>query len=319
LELIVSRKIRVLVLGGFAMALLCGVPALFAQDSQAPQPGTAQVTITAQGKHGAAPALTAQDVSVREDKSLRQVISLVPLDRAGVTLQLMILIDSDATTRLAAQFRDVSAFINSLPQNAQVGLAYALNGSARIDQPPTTDRAAITKALHVTFGPAIGNTSVYSALDDLIRKWPGAPTGREVLLVSDGIDPTYGLFDTQPDQNPGLLKAIRDAQQTGVTIFSIFAGSGRMTRNQILNLNGQGSLSELTSDTGGYSFTQGTHTPVSFQPFLNDLQKMLSGQYVLTFNVQPAKSAGYHDLKVTTETSGVKILAPRRVYISASE
>jgi hypothetical protein len=316
----VSRKIRVLALAAFAVALLCSVPTLFAQDSQAPQPGTAHVTITAQGKHGVAPELTAQEVSVREDKSPRQVVSLVPVDRAGVTLQLMILIDSDATTRLAAQFRDVSAFINSLPSNAQVGLAYALNGSARIDQPPTTDRAAVTKALHVTFGPAIGNTSVYSALDDLIRKWPGASSGgREVLLVSDGIDPTYGLFDTQPMENPGLQKSIHDAQQTGVTIFSIFAGSGRMTRNQILNLNGQGSLSELTSDTGGYSFTQGTDTPVSFQPFLNDLQRMLGQQYVLTFSVQPGKSAGYHDLKVTTETSGVKILAPKRVYISASE
>lgn len=314
-----SRKIRLLAPAALAVALVCSVPAVFAQDSQTPPAGTAQVTITAQGKHGAAPTLTAQEISVREDKSPRQVVSLVPIDRAGVTQQLMILIDSDATTRLAAQFRDVSAFIDSLPQNAQVGLAYALNGSARIDQPPTTDRAAVTKALHVTFGPAIGNTSVYSALGDLIRKWPGASGGREVLLVSDGIDPTYGLFDTQPTQNPGLEKAIGDAQQTGVTIFSIFAGSGRMTRNQILNLNGQGSLSELTSDTGGYSFTQGTDTPVSFEPFLNDLQRMLGQQYLLTFSVQPAKSAGYRDLKVTTETSGVKILAPKRVYISASE
>ena len=313
-----SRKALLLAPVLLVSIAICSAPALFAQDSQTPQSGTVQVTVTARAKHGNAQPLSAQDVTVHEDRNPCHVMNLVPLNQANLPVQLMIFIDSDATSRLGAQFRDINQFIQSLPQNAAVGLAYALNGSARIDQPFTTDRAAISKGLHVTFGPSAGNTSIYGSLSDLIQKLPSDPGQREVLLVSDGIDPTYGFFNTQPDQNPGLQKAIRDAQANRVVVFSIFVSSGRITRNQILNLNGQGSLNELTEDTGGYAFSQGTQTPISFSPFLSDLQRMLGQQYLLTFHPVPAKG-GFHNLKVNTEVSGVKLLAPNRVYVPASE
>lgn len=291
---------------------------LFAQEGSAPSSDPVQVTITARAKHGSSQALTSRDVTVHEDRNPRSVVSLEAISHADYPLQLMILIDSDSTPRLGAQFQDISRFLQSLPSNAQAGLAYAANGSTEVAQPFTTDRAAIVKALHVTFGASIGNTSIYGALADLVRKWPGNTQGREVLLVSDGIDPTYGLFDTEPDQNPGLQKAISDAQKGHVTVWSIFVGSGRATRSQILNLNGQGSLGELTSDTGGYSFSEGTQTPISFRPFLDELQTMLGQQYLLTFNAMAAPKSGFHDLKVNTEVSGVKILAPKRVYLARS-
>lgn len=305
--------------GVLGLMIVFTAASLFAQDAQPPSTGNIQVTITARAKHGSSPALTARDVTVHEDKNPRPVVSLEAVGNADYPLQLMVLIDSDATPRLGAQFQDVSRFVQALPQNAQAGLAYAMSGSTRVAQPFTTDRAAITKALHVTSGASVGNTSIYGALSDLIRRWPGGAQGREVLLVSDGIDPTYGLFDTQPDQNPGLQKAIRDAQEGNVTVFSIFVGSGRVTRNQILNLNGQSSLGELTTDTGGYSFTQGTETPVSFRPFLDDLQTLLGQQYLLTFNATVSSKSGFHDFKVNTEVSGVKILAPKQVYVPESK
>lgn len=301
---------------GLFLAMLLAPVGLFAQNA-APSNGAVQVTVTVRPKRGSASTLSSRDVLVHEDRNPRPVVSFVPVTQTNSPVQLMILIDSDATSRLGAEFQDISHFVQSLPQNAQAGLAYTSSGSARVEQPFTSDRAAITKALHVTLGPAAGNTSVYSALSDLIEKWPGESNFREVLLISDGIDPTYGLFDTQPDQNPGLQKAIRDAQESHTTIFSIFVTSGRITRSEILNLNGQSSLDELTSDSGGYSFTQGTHTPVSFQPFLNDLQQMLGHQYLLTFQPTSSGKPGFHNLKVATEISGVKLLAPNRVYVPA--
>ncbi|MGC1106298.1 MAG: hypothetical protein WA876_07150 [Candidatus Acidiferrales bacterium] len=317
----VSRKIFVLVPAVLALAIICGAPSLFAQDSQTAPSGTLQVTVTAQAKHGngAAPALAAQDVSVHEDRKPRPVVSLVPLNRPNSPLQLVIFIDSDSTTRLGAQFQDVSQFIQALPPDAAVALAYAMNGSVRMDQSFTTDRAAISKALHITFGPSAGNTSIYGALSDLIQEWPASSGRRVVLLVSDGIDPTYGFSQTEPDQNPGLQQAIRNAQKSGITVFSIFVSSGRETRNGFLNLNGQGSLGELTSGTGGYAFSQGTQTPVSFRPFLDDLQRMLGQQYLLTFRSAPVSKAGFYDLKVATELSGVKLLAPNKIYVPASQ
>lgn len=297
-------------------AVLFAPGPLLAQDTSAANHVT--VTVTARVKSGRSATLSARDVFVHEDRSPRPVISFVPATQTDSPTQMMILIDSDASPRLGAHFKDLSQFIQAMPATARVGLAYAMNGSARIEQPLTTDHAAVAKALHVTFGPAAGNTSIYAALSDLMEKWPEAPEIREVLLLSDGIDSTYGFFGTQPGQDPGLQKAIRDAQKYRVTIFSIFVSSGRMTRNQTLNLNGQGSLSELTSSTGGYSFTQGTRTAVSFRPFLEDLQRMLGQQYLLTFEPLPSTKAGFHDLKVATESSGVKLLAPKRVYIPAS-
>ena len=316
-----SRKNFILATAVLVLAIIRGAPSLFAQESQPAPSGTLQVTVTARAKRGnsAAPALAAPDVTVHEDRNPRPVVSLVPLNGADSPLQLVIFIDSDSTTHVGAQFQDVSHFIEALPQNANVALAYAMNGSARMDQPFTTDRAAITKALHVTFGPSAGNTSIYAAFSDLIKEWPAGGGHRAVLLVSDGIDPTYGFSDTQPDQNPGLQQAIRDAQKAGITVFSIFVSSGRETRNELLNLNGQGSLDELTSYTGGYAFSQGTQTPVSFRPFLNDLQTMLGQQYLLTFRSMPVSKAGFQDLKVNTEASGVKLLAPNRIYAPASQ
>lgn len=313
-----SRKIPVLAFAALVVLALCATP-LFAQSSQTSLPGTVAVAITARSSRGSAPQLRREDVSVREDRQARPVVSLTPLNGPDSPLQLVIFIDSSSTPQLGAQFDEISRFINALPQNASVALAYSANGSAHMDHGFTTDRATIKNALHLPMGPAVGNTDIYGALSDLIKKWPAAGQSREVLLISDGIDVTYGLFNTQPTQNPGLQQAIRDAQKNHIVVFSIFVSSGRATRNRFLNNNGQSSLNELTSSTGGYSFFQGTQTPVSFRPFLDDLQQMLAAQYLLTFRPAPASTSGLHNLKVTTEASGVKLLAPNSVYIPASQ
>lgn len=314
-----TLHVLTLVLASLGAITVCA-SSLFARSSQSTASGTAQTIITARVSRGAPPKLTREDVAVREDRESRPVVSLDSLDAADSPLQLVIFIDSSSTHQLGSQFDEISRFVQSLPPNAGIAVAYAMNGAARVEQPFTSDRAVIRKALHLTIGPAAGNTGIYAALSDLIHKWPTpVEPRREILLISDGIDITYGLFQSQPYQNPGLKSAIRDAQQNHVVVFSIFVSAGRATRNHILNLNGQGSLSELTSSSGGYSYFQGTQTPVSFRPFLDDLQKMLGQQYLLTFRQAPPSVSGFHDLKVTTEASGVKLLAPKQIYIPVAE
>lgn len=312
---------RILKLGIVAAAILPVFSGLArAQENPSSSAPDVQVTITARVAHGGVLKLGRQDVIVHEQHQARRVLSLTPLRGPNAPLQLVIFIDSSSTPEIGAQFGDISRFVQKLPGEASVAVAYSLNGSARMEQNFTTDRAAIRKALHLPLGPSVGNTDIYGAVSDLIKKWPEAGnTRREVLLISDGIDVTYGLFNTQPFQNPGLQHAIRDAQKNHVIIFSIFVGSGRITRNRFLNMNGQGSLNELTSRTGGYSFFQGTRTPVSFRPFLSDLQGMLEGQYLLRFEPVPVTASGLYPLRVMTENSGVKLLAPREVYVAAAK
>jgi len=70
----------------------------------------------------------------------------------------------------------------------------------------------------------------------------------------------------------------------------------------------------LASETGGGAFFQGLETPVAFAPYLQQFEKSLGRQYVLTFEAQP-KASGYQALRVTTEQPDVKLVAPARVYV----
>lgn len=297
--------------------LLFAAP-LFAQDSQAAAPGLVQITVTAMSsKSGqAAPALGKQDVSLRESGKKTPIVDWIPISSPDSKLQLVILIDQDATTRLGEHLGEIGSFVRALPDNSSVAVAYAMNGTAEFRTPFTTNRDAVVNSLHITMGASAGMTSIYETLAELIRKWPAFTGRREVLLLSDGIDPTYGFRNTAPWQNPALDHATQAAQSANVTVFSIYVTtSGLEARSSVLNLNGQASLNHLTTETGGYSFFQGSGNAVSFQPYFRDLSAMLSQQYVLTFRPAPTKRAGYHPLKVTTEVSHVKLLAPSEIYL----
>ncbi|HEV2288202.1 MAG TPA: hypothetical protein VGR81_04540 [Candidatus Acidoferrales bacterium] len=305
----------------FLSGLLFAAP-LFAQDSQPAAPGLAQITVTAMStKSGeAAPALGKQDVLFRENGKKAQIVDWVPTNTPDSKLQLIILIDQDTSTRLGSHFNEIASFIRALPSNSTVAVAYAMNGAADLRTPFTANREEVINSLHITMGAAAGMTSIYEALADLIKHWPGNAPRREVLLLSDGIDPTYGFHDTAPWQNPALDHATQAAQNANVTIFSIFVrAAGLEARSEVLNLNGQGSLNQLTTDTGGYSFFQGSGTAVSFQSFFRDLNAMLSQQYLLTFRPAPTKKGDDHQLKVRTEIAHVKLLAPSEIYLPATQ
>lgn len=298
------------------MMMLCLAGAVCAQDAQSGSPALARVIITAVASSGKEiPRLGRQDVSVHVDKKPCPVADLTPMGSSSEKLQLAILIDQSSTTRLGQQLKDIPRFIDALPPDSSIAVAYAMNGTVMMQQTFTTDRTAVNKTLHLTTGPSAGNTAIYEALASLITKWPHNTIRREVLLISDGIDVTYGLQQTEPGQNPSLERAIELAQQENITVFSIFVGSGRATRNRFLNMNGQGSLADLTASTGGYAFSQGTQTPISFRPFLDDIQKMLGQQYLLTFRPTPSRKPSYHDLKAAVEIPHVKLLAATRIYL----
>ncbi|MGH9727843.1 MAG: VWA domain-containing protein [Candidatus Acidiferrales bacterium] len=316
-----NRQSKFMPVALFVASILCIARPLAAQSSTPASPDLVHVTVTAMGRSGEAPArLERVDVSVHQDKQPRPVVDLISANGENSKLELVILIDQSSNARLGSQFKDVAGFIRTLPQNAAVGIAYAMNGSARMQQPLTTDREAAARALRLTTGAGSGQTSVYEAFRDLVKNWPDSAPRREVLLISDGIDPTYGFSETVPGRNPSLEKAIQVAQRENITVFSIFEGtSGRVARNRFLNNNGQGSLSELTSDSGGYAFFQGTQNPISFRPFLQRLTEMLGRQYILTFRAALPEKPGYRDLKVSTEVPHVKLLAPNHIYLPSAK
>jgi hypothetical protein len=291
---------------------------------QAPGPATApvEVTVTVVAPHGAtAPALAGDEVVPRVDNQPRPVLAWTPAKDPKARLELAVLVDDSLDPSLGLQFGDLGKFLRALPPNALVGIAYASNGSARMTQQFTTDHEAAAKALRPPMGLLGGYSGIYSALAELIDRWPEAAGGRrEVLLLSHGIDLTYGIDGSRPFANLGLDRAIRAAQRRNVVVSSIYTGgAGRLARNQYLVLNGQSCLGELALETGGVSYTQGFSTPISFRPYLEDLAKLIGQQYLLTFQASLPRQAGYHDFRVVSERPRVELLAPARVYLPAAK
>lgn len=302
-----------------AVALASSLAAQTAPPQSA-SPDLVQVTITATGRSGAMPpVLGRQDVSVHQSNQPRPVVSLIPANSSKAPLDLVILVDDSLNTNLGLQFRGLKEFIRSLPENTRIAIAYGANGMARMQQNFTTDRAAAEKAIRLPNAQFQGSSGIYFALNDLIKKWPAGADRREVLLISDGIDLTYGIDESTPGQNLALNQAIRTAQRNNITVYCLFAsGAGFLARNQFLIMNGQSCLGKLALDTGGDSFFLGFQTPVSFHPFLQALTKMIEQQYLLTFRAALPQKAGFHSLNVSTEMPRVELLAPTHIYLPAA-
>lgn len=118
------------------------------------------------------------------------------------------------------------------------------------------------------------------------------------------------MVDTYLDQ------AIADAQKAGVVFHSIFTGPtrlGRSFRGEIAQSN----LSRITSETGGAAFFEGLSTPISFAPYLNQLDMILRNQYWLTVNVERSKKkkGELESFSVKTEQRNVAIQAPKQIFV----
>lgn len=286
-----------------------------------PDTGTTpvRVTVTVQGPQRGSP-VTAHDIQVYQNSQRRPVIDWTPVADSPRGMDFAILIDDSLRSDVALQFPDIRNFIQELPASAQVGVAYAEYGAAVFKQPFTADHRLAVEALQVPEGKISAGGSIYQSVSDLVRLWPSDGSVHVALVVSYGVDIWRGLEDTNPELNPDLNEAIRQAQASGVTFYTIFAGSSAgFEHSPVLNLNGQSCLARLASETGGEAYFQGTRTPVAFKPFLNQLRASLNRQYVLTFGAVARNQAHDAALRVTTELPHVKVVAPAQVHIPAAQ
>jgi hypothetical protein len=136
-------------------------------------------------------------------------------------------------------------------------------------------------------------------------------------MVSDGIDRYYGSADLL---DPYLDAAIDDAQRAGIIVFAIYSpGAGHFGHSYWQNYWGQMYLARMAEETGGESYYIGfTGAPVDFTPYLDDMNRHLDHQYLLTFNPKPQKKSGWQRIKVTTEVSNAELVAPQKVYVPAA-
>ncbi len=263
--------------------VLCAIlPAgLFAhaQGPSAAVPSNAPVstTVTVLGpKFAPAPSVSKGDVSVYDGKTRLQVTNWIPARENAAALQLALVIDNSASELgVGSQLGDIARFIRSQSGNTAVGVFYAVNGTVQVASTFSTDHDAVAKTLRPPLGVAAGDSpSIYVSLSDLVKnRWKPSGGRREVLLISDGVD---GL-DPGPD-SLYVHNAIEDAQKAGVVVHTVYTGSSLRFAATFRGQYAQSNLEELTSGSGGFGFYEGITPPVSYNPFLQQLNQVLQNQ-----------------------------------------
>jgi len=278
--------------------------------------GSVQMLVTVEARHGSnVPVINREDVMVYEGHTRDKVTDWVPLqgDRAG--LDLFILLDDGASVSLGSQLEDIRQFINAQPPTTKIGVAYMRNGTAQIVQDLTSDHALASKSLRLPAGIPGADASPYFSLGDLLKRWPQGNARREVLMVSDGVDRYWG---TGPD-DPYVSEAVEQAQRGGVAVFAIYTpGAGHFGHSYWSTYWGQIYLSQMTEQTGGEGYYIGfTGAPVAFAPYLDDLSRRLTHQYLLSFLPKPEKKAGMQRVRLSTEVPNAELVGSSSVYVPA--
>ena len=190
-------------------------------------------------------------------------------------------------------------------------VGYLRTGSLQVKQRFTNDLEKAASALRPPTGSA--NNSPYNPYVEVIealKRFEGQPLGRRaILLVSDGLDISRGVDSSSPTQSVDLQRAVNESQRRGVAIYGFYAPTIVAASNPGLVSNAQSSLLRLSDETGGIAFFQGTGAPVSFVPFIRELDVSLQKQAALTF-LSTHLGKGFHRLEVKSSTPGVRVAYP---------
>jgi hypothetical protein len=308
---------KALLLFSFALA---GVMSLRAQPAASTVPVRMTVTLDVIGEGKRMPEVNREDVIVKQGKDRLKVTEWAAAcgDRAG--LDLFILIDDASDSSLGLQLKDLRAFINAQPESTSIGIGYMQNAVVSIAQDFTTDHTAAAKALRLPLGSPGAYGNPYRSVTDLMKRWPEHPNRREVIMITDGIDRSHLGPRHFPGINPEVDIASTVAQRTGTIVHTIYApGVGRLRYNFWEATNGQNGIAKLSDETGGESFFLGRQPAVTFEPYLNQIAKILENQYLLTFEAKPAKKAGLQTVALITEIAGVEFAAADNVWVPAAK
>ncbi len=300
-----------------ASAVCLSAAALSISAAQDPTtPGVpVSILVSLEAKRGKTiPPVEPQDVAVFEGRDKRPVTGLVPAGNAP--MQLMLLIDDSARATFDTEIGTLKQFVNSLPSNTEIAVAYMRNGMAAVAQNFTADHAAAANSLRLSLGAPGADVSPYDSLTDAIKKWPDmGRQRREVIMISSGLENLGGGL--YPD-NPYVNAGIQSAQKAGVIVYTIYDPSvGHFGHSFWRNSWGQNFLSQLSDETGGEFYGIGFGSPVSFQPFLQQILMQMQNQYLLTFQARPENKSGLQPIRVAVVNKDASIAAPDKVFVRA--
>lgn len=273
------------------------------------------IIATVEPRHGKEiPTLHTEDFVAHHGSKRVPVIDAVPLQGPNAAVELFLLIDDSSATSLGSQLGELRRFLEEQPETVSVGVGYIRNGMAEIVQDFTTDHVQAAKKLRLPLSSGGAMSSPFLSLSDLIKRWSGHATRREVVLVSSGADPLGGLVPS----NPYLDTAIDDAIRHSTVVYAIYTPAGGHFGNSRWRMYwAQNNLAKLCEETGGEAYMLGVGAPVAFEPYLKDIQKNLAHQYKVTFLMPPGNKGDFKQIRLSTEVPNADLVSATRVYVPA--
>ena len=250
------------------------------------------------------------DLSIHEDGEPQTIISVRGIGTSS-PITLALLIQEDLVPSVGNEIKDLAEFIRKLPRGSRVMIGYLRAGSLLVKQRFTTDLEKAASALRPPTGFASASPyNPYVEVIEALKRFESQPLGRRaILLVSDGLDISRGVDSSSPTQSVDLQRAVNESQRRGVAIYGFYAPTLVAAANPALVSNAQSSLLRLSNETGGLAFFQGTGAPVSFQPFIRELDISLQKQAAITF-LSTHLRKGFHRIEVKSSTPGVRVSHP---------
>lgn len=250
------------------------------------------------------------DLTISEDGEPQTILSIRGVG-TNSPITLAVLIQEDLVPSVGNEIRSLADFIRGLPKGSRVMIGYLRTGSLQVKQKFTNDLEKAAKALRPPSGFAnAGPYNPYVEVIEALKKFDSQPLGRRaILLVSDGLDISRGVDSSFPTQSIDLQRAVNESQRRGVAIYGFYAPTVVASINPSLVGNAQSSLLRLSNETGGHAFFQGTGAPVSFEPFIRELDTSLEKQVALTF-LSTHLNRGFHRIEVKSATPGVQVTYP---------
>jgi hypothetical protein len=197
-------------------------------------------------------------------------------------LNLAVLVQDDLDSRVGNEMSVTRDFIRQLPAGSRVMVGYITSGTLQVVQPFTDnmDQAA-NKLRTPRSSAALSPYNPYVEVLEALKNFngEGQQNRNAILLISDGLDISRG-FDVSSSLNSiDLQRAIREAKQRNVAVYSFFAPSVGLTSHNLTAISfGQGALNRLSDETGGRAFFQG-NSFVTFDSYFKRLSRTLNEAY----------------------------------------
>ncbi len=236
------------------------------------------------------------DFILKEDGELQTILSM--RNPAENPITLAILLQDDLVSSISTEAKGIANFVRRLPPGSRVMVGYIRTGTLDVRRKFTSDLEKAATGVRPPMGLAsAGPFNPFVEIIEALKRFDSQPLGRRAMIVvSDGVDISRGIDSSGPGESLDLQRATSEAQRRSVAIYSIYAPSAGTTGGSPA-LNGQSCLERLSKETGGRAFFEGTGAPVSFDPFIKEIDNSISMQIALTYlSTHPGK--GFHRLEI---------------------